>query len=115
MADSPGDEAAERADELLRREEKLVAGTPVTDEDARRAAENAARAHARDQDAHRRLQYRHYEAAAAHERAAEVEDLAVEEGIGDVAAHKQAAVREREAARRNLIEAQEAEPPEDTE
>ncbi|RDH77992.1 hypothetical protein DVS77_14240 [Mycolicibacterium moriokaense] len=110
MTDSPGEEAAERADELLRREAQLAAGVPVTEEDAQHAAEHAARAHARDEDSHRRLQYRHYQAAAAHERAAEIEELAVEEGLGDVAAHRQAAVREREAARRNLIEAQEADP-----
>ena len=108
MTESSGDQARDRADELLRREARLAAGEPVTNSDAQDAAEHAERAHARDEEAHRRLRHRHYEAAAAHERAAEVEELAVEEGLGDVAAHQRAAAREREAARRNLIEAQEA-------
>lgn len=52
--------------------------------------------------------HRHYEAGAAHERAAEVEELAVEERLGDVAAHRRAAEKEREAARRDLQAAQQA-------
>jgi hypothetical protein len=59
-------------------------------------------AHARDREL-----YRHYEAGAAHERAAEIEELAVEEGLGDVSAHQRAAERERAAARRDLQAAQE--------
>jgi hypothetical protein len=38
---------------------------------------------------------RHYEAGAADERAAEIEELAVREGLGDVAAHQRAAERQR--------------------
>lgn len=62
----------------------------------------------RDLDAHRRDEHRHYQAAIAHERAAEVEDRAVAEGLGNVAAHQRAADREREAARRNFMAAQQA-------
>ncbi|WP_407685272.1 hypothetical protein [Mycobacterium sp. HUMS_1102779] len=109
MADSPGDEAAQRAAELSRRERDLAAHRPVTEDDVKRAAERAARARERDVEAHRRLLQRHYAAAAAHERAAEAHELALEEGLGDVAAHRLAAEREREAARRDLMTAQEAE------
>ncbi|WP_155726838.1 hypothetical protein [Mycobacterium avium] len=56
----------------------------------------------------RRGEPRHYQAAIAHERVAEVEDRAVAEGLGDVAAHQRAADREREAARRNFMAAQQA-------
>ncbi|OBI89756.1 hypothetical protein [Mycobacterium sp. 1245805.9] len=108
MADSPGDEAAQRAQELLRRESELAARKAVTQDDVRRAAERADRAHRRDQAARERAVYRHYAAGAAHERAAEVEELAVAEGLGDVAAHRRAAAKEREAARRELRAAQEA-------
>ncbi|MEY8018151.1 hypothetical protein [Mycobacterium servetii] len=83
MADSPGDKAAQRAAELSRRERDLAAHRPVTEEDVKRAAH-------------------------AHERAAEAHELAVEEGLGDVAAHRLAAEGEREAARRDLTTAQEA-------
>ncbi|WP_165609403.1 hypothetical protein [Mycobacterium alsense] len=48
------------------------------------------------------------QAGAAHERAAEVHERAVFEGLGDVAAHRLAAEREREAARGNPRAAQEA-------
>jgi hypothetical protein len=51
---------------------------------------------------------RHYEAGVAHERAAEVEERAVAEGLGDVEAHRRAAEKEYEAARRHFIAAQEA-------
>ncbi|OBG40992.1 hypothetical protein [Mycobacterium sp. E3198] len=108
MAVSPGEEAAQRAQELLRRGADLAARKGVTEEDVKRAAESAERAHERDQAARQRAVYRHYEAGAAHERAAEVEELAVVEGLGDVAAHRRAAEKEREAARRDLRAAQEA-------
>jgi hypothetical protein len=108
MADSPSGEAAERAEELLRRGSELAAGKAITEDDVKRAAERAKRAHARDEEAHRRERQRHYEAGAAHERAAELQELAVEEGLGDVAAHRRAAEREREAARRDYLAAQEA-------
>ncbi len=108
MAVSPGEEAAQRAQELLRRGAELAARKTVTDEDVKRAAEHGERAHERDQAARNRALQRHYEAGAAHERAAEVEELAVEEGLGDVAAHRQAAEKEHEAARRELRAAQEA-------
>lgn len=39
-------------------------------------------------------------------RAAEVEELAVQEGLGDVAAHRRTADRERAAVRRELQAAQ---------
>ena len=107
MTDSPGDEAARRAAELLRRGKDLAAGKAITEDDLKRAAERAERAHERDREAHRREHYRHYEAAAAHERAAEIHELAVEERLGDVAAHQRAAERERQAARRDFIAAQE--------
>src|ERR1700747_2202316 len=108
IADSPGTEAAQRAQELLRREAELTARKLVTKNDVKRAAQRAERAHQRDQEARNRELHRHYEAGAAHERAAEVHALAVEEGLGDVADHRRAAEREREAARRNLLAAQEA-------
>ncbi|GAB4611463.1 hypothetical protein MOKP35_39110 [Mycobacterium avium subsp. hominissuis] len=72
------------------------------------AAERAETSRQRDLDAHRRDEHRHYQAAIAHERVAEVEDRAVAEGLGDVAAHQRAADREREAARRNFMAAQQA-------
>ena len=106
MAESPGDQAAQRARELLRREAELVVHKAVTQEDVERAAERADRAHERDQAARERAVYRHYAAGAAHERAAEVHELAVVEGLGDVAAHRRAAEKEREAARRDLQAAQ---------
>lgn len=108
MAESAGDEAHRRAQELMRRGAELAARKAVTEDDVRRAAEHAARAHARDQNARDRELLRHYEAGAAHERAAEVHEAAVKEGLGDVAAHRLAAAREREAARRDLQFAQEA-------
>ena len=108
MADTPGDEAGRRAQELLRRGSDLAAHKSVTEDDVKRAAERADRAHERDQAARQRAIHRHYAAGAAHERAAEVEELAVEEGLGDVAAHRRAANREREAARRELQAAQQA-------
>ncbi len=113
MADSAGGEAAQRAEELQRRERELAAGKAITDEDVKRARERAERAHERDRDAHERERQRHYLAGAAHERAAEVHELAVEEGLGDVGAHERAAAREREAARRDYLAAQEASGPED--
>ncbi|MCV7445008.1 hypothetical protein AWB91_24840 [Mycobacterium paraense] len=108
MAVSPGEEAAQRAQELLLRGAELAAGKAVTEEDVKRAAERSDRAHVRDQAARDRAVYRHYEAGAAHERAAEIEELAVVEGLGDVDAHRRAAERERDAARRDLRAAQEA-------
>ncbi|OBH40436.1 hypothetical protein [Mycobacterium mantenii] len=108
MADTPGNEAARRSQELLRRGRELADGHSITEADVRRAAERAESAHARDEEAHRRESRRHYEAAIAHERAAEIQELAVAEGLGDVDAHKRAAEREREAARRNFVAAQEA-------
>jgi hypothetical protein len=108
MADTAGDEAAQRAQELLRRGAELAARKAVTEDDVKRAAEHAERSHERDQEARQRELYRHYEAGAAHERAAEVHELAVEEGLGDVAAHRRAAEWEREAARRDLQAAQQA-------
>jgi hypothetical protein len=74
----------------------------------RAAAERSAEAHERDREAHLRERQRHYDAGVAHERAAEVEELAVHQGLGDVAAHQRAAEREREAARRDYVAAQEA-------
>jgi len=108
MAESPGHEAAQRAHELLRRGAELAARKAVTQKDVQRAAEHAARAHQRDQAARGRELERHYEAGAAHERAAEIQELAVQEGLGDVAAHQRAAERERAAARRNMAAAQES-------
>jgi hypothetical protein len=108
MADSPGGETVPRAEELRRREQQLAAGKPVTADDVKRAAMRAEEAHERDREAHLRERQRHYDAGAAHERAAEVEELAVHEGLGDVAAHRRAAEREREAARRDYVAAQEA-------
>ena len=46
MADSAGNEAAQRAQELLRREAELAALKAVTQEDVKRAAEHAARSRA---------------------------------------------------------------------
>jgi len=109
MADSRGNEAAQRAAELLRRERELAAHQAVTEDDVRRAAERATRAHERDNEAHRRVRQRHYHAAVAHERAAAAHELAAEEGLGDVDGHRRAAERQREAARRDLIVAQESE------
>jgi hypothetical protein len=43
MAASPGEEAAQRAAELLRRGAELAARKAVTEEDVQRAAEHAAR------------------------------------------------------------------------
>ncbi len=108
MAVSPGEEAAQRAQELLRRGQDLAAHKAVTEEDVKLAAERGERAHVRDQEARNRALRRHYEAGAAHERAAQIHELAVEEGLGDVAAHQRAAEMEREAARRDLEAAQEA-------
>jgi hypothetical protein len=108
MADSPGEQAGQRAQELLRRGAELAAHKSITQDDVQRAAEHADRSHERDQAARERAVHRHYEAGAAHERAAEVEELAVEEGLGDVAAHRRAAQKEREAARRDLQAAQQA-------
>jgi hypothetical protein len=108
MADSPGEQAGQRAQELLRRGAELAAHKSITQDDVKRAAEHADRSHERDQAARERAVHRHYEAGAAHERAAEVEELAVEEGLGDVAAHRRAAQKEREAARRDLQAAQQA-------
>ncbi|MEB4208623.1 hypothetical protein [Mycobacterium sp. 94-17] len=108
MGDKAGKEAATRAEELLRRGRELADRKPVTAADARRASERAEHAHARDQDARDRELQRQYEAAAAHERAAEVHELAVKEGLGDVAAHRRAAEKERESARRDYQKAQEA-------
>src|ERR1700739_5057107 len=105
MAALRGDEAAQRAQELLLREAELAAGRGVTEQDVKRAAE---RAYERDQEAHRRELRCHYDAGAAHERAAEIHELAVEEGLGDVAAHRRAAEWGREAARRDLLAAQAA-------
>lgn len=110
MGDSPGNEAAQRAEELLRRGRDLAARKPITPQDVERATDRAEHAAARDLEAHRRDRDRHYEAAAAHERAAEIHELAVAEGLGDVGAHRLAAEREREAARRNFLAAQEADP-----
>lgn len=110
MGDSPGNEAAQRAEELLRRGRDLAARKPITSQDVERATDRAEHAQDRDHDAHRRERNRHYEAAAAHERAAEIHELAVAEGLGDVGAHRLAAEREREAARRNFLAAQEADP-----
>jgi hypothetical protein len=107
MADS-GSEAAQRAQELLSRGAELAARKVVTQNDVKRAAQRAERAHQRDRDARDRELYRHRAAGAAHVRAAEVHELAVEEGLGDVAAQRRAAEREREAARRNLPAAREA-------
>ena len=100
MADSAGDEAARCSAELLLRSEELAPRKAITSEDLQRATECAELAHERDQKARDRELYRHYEAGAADERAAHVEELAVREGLGDVAAHRCAAQREREAARR---------------
>ena len=108
MREAAGNEAARRAQELLRRGEELSAGQAITADDVKRAAEHAEHSHARDQVAHQRGVQRHYEAGAAHERAAEVQERAVAEGLGDVAAHRRAAEQEHEAARRNFIAAQEA-------
>jgi hypothetical protein len=108
MADSPDGGAAQRAEELLCREQELAADNAVTEQDVKRAAERSAEAHERDREAHLRERQRHYDAGVAHERAAEVEELAVHQGLGDVAAHQRAAEREREAARRDYVAAQEA-------
>ncbi|OBK67179.1 hypothetical protein [Mycobacterium sp. 1165178.9] len=108
MGEAAGNEAARRAEELLRRGRELSAGQAITADDVKRAAEHAEHSHERDQAAHRRGVQRHYAAGVAHERAAEVEDRAVAEGLGDVAAHRRAAEKEREAARRHFIAAQEA-------
>jgi hypothetical protein len=108
MTESLGNEAAQRAQELLRRGAELSQGKAVTDEDVQRAAAHAAHAHERDQRARDRELQRHYDAGVAHEHAAKVHELAADEGIGDVAAHRAAALAEREAARRNLISAQES-------
>ncbi|WP_155728357.1 hypothetical protein, partial [Mycobacterium avium] len=86
----------------------LAAGKVITAADVQCAAERAETSRQRDLDAHRRDEHRHYQAAIAHERVAEVEDRAVAEGLGDVAAHQRAADREREAARRNFMAAQQA-------
>ncbi|MEE2854290.1 MAG: hypothetical protein VX424_16760 [Actinomycetota bacterium] len=108
MGEAAGNEAAQRAEELLRRGQELSAGQAVTADDVERAAEHAEQSSLRDQAAHQRSVQRHYEAGAAHERAAEVAERAVAEGLGDVAAHRRTAAKEREAARRNFIAAQEA-------
>ncbi|OBI43201.1 hypothetical protein [Mycobacterium colombiense] len=108
MAESPGEDAARRAQELLRREEELASGKAITPADVKRAAERAETSRERDEAAHRREVDRHYQAGVAHERAAEVHERAVAEGLGDVAAHRRAAEKEREAARRNFVAAQEA-------
>jgi hypothetical protein len=107
MADSPGDQAAERSQQLLRRSRDLAARKAITQDDIDRAARHAQDAHERDEEAHRREQYWLYEAGATHERAAEIQELAVQEGLGDVDAHRQAAERERQAALRDLQAAQE--------
>jgi len=108
MGESPGREAAQRADELLRREQELAARKAITPADVRRANERAAAAHERDREAHRRELLRHYQAGVAHERASEVHQRAVQEGLGDVAAHELAAKREREAARHHFQISQES-------
>lgn len=108
MAGSRGDEATQRAQELLRREAELAAGRGVTQQDVKRAAELAELASERDREAHRRELDCHYQAAAAHERAAAVHERAADVGVGDIAAHRRAAEREREAARRDLLVAQSA-------
>jgi hypothetical protein len=108
MGEAAGNEAARRAEELLRRGQELSAGKAVTADDLKCAADHAEQSRVRDQAAHQRSVQRHYEAGVAHERAAEVEERAVAEGLGDVAAHQRAAEKEREAARRNFIAAQEA-------
>ncbi|WP_459953609.1 hypothetical protein [Mycobacterium avium] len=93
---------------MSRRGRDLAAGKVITAADVQCAAERAETSRQRDLDAHRRDEHRHYQAAIAHERVAEVEDRAVAEGLGDVAAHQRAADREREAARRNFMAAQQA-------
>ncbi|OBF67772.1 hypothetical protein A5753_03345 [Mycobacterium sp. 852002-51971_SCH5477799-a] len=108
MGEAAGNEAARRAEELLRRGAELSAGQGITEDDVKRAAEHAEHSHERDQVAHQRGVHRHYEAGVAHERAAEVEERAVAEGLGDVEAHRRAAEKEHEAARRNFIAAQES-------
>lgn len=108
MTVSPGEEAAQRAQELLRRGAELAAGKGVTEDDVKRATEHADRSRVRDQAARQRAVYRHYEAGAGHERAARIEERAATDGLGDVAAHRRAAERERDAARRDLRAAQEA-------
>lgn len=108
MADSPGNAAAQRADELLRRGKALAARRAITEDDVLRAAECVGVAQERDQNARDRDLQRHYEAGAAHERAAEVEETAAREDVGDVDAHQRAAQRQREAARRELQAAQES-------
>lgn len=108
MADTAGKDAARRAEELLHRGQELAARKPVTAADVQRAGERAEQAHVCDQDARDRELRRQYQAAAAHERAAEVHGRAVEEGLGDVAAHRRAAAKERAAARRDYQGAQEA-------
>ncbi|MGV0692455.1 hypothetical protein [Mycobacterium paraintracellulare] len=109
MGQAAGNEAARRAEELVRRGEELAAGKAVTVDDARRAAECAEASHGRDEEAHRRGVQRHYDAAVAHERAAEVHERAVAQRLGDVAAHQRAAEKERDAARHDYQKAQEAE------
>ena len=108
MRESPGREAAQRADELLRREQELAARKAITEADVRRAGEHAAAAQERDRQAHRRELLRHYEAGVTHERASEVHQRAALEGLGDVTAHRLAANREREAARHHFQISQES-------
>jgi len=108
MGESPGAEAAQRADELLRREQELAARKTITEADVRRAGERAAAAHERDREAHRRELLRHYQAGVAHERASQVHQRAVKEGLGDVDAHQRAAEKERDAARYHFQIAQES-------
>jgi hypothetical protein len=83
-----GEKARKRAEELHHRLLGADRHRPSTPEDVGRASQRAAEARERARDAH-------LAAANAHELAARVHDEAADAGIGDVDAHRRAAVAKR--------------------
>ncbi len=80
---------------------RQLAATPY-ENDRERSAQRARAAHELAEEVRRVALACHYEAAVVHRLAADLHQLAAEEGLGDTSAHRDAAERERKAARREL-------------